>query len=155
MPDGFHFPSQEAVWLPLRRDASSGAGRSASARIVGRLVDGTSAEQAQSELTAVARPPLADGAEATRRLQLRPEVVPFGLLFMGLPRGGLDALPEFRFCQLLMLVLVACGNVAMLVYARTATRFKEIAIRTALGASRSRIVSQLAVEASEAMRAEA
>lgn len=148
MPEGFHFPSQEAVWLPLRHDPLTRAGRNTPVRIVGRLGNGTSAEQAQSELATIARPPLADGAEATRRRQLRPEVVPFGLLYLGLPRGGLDALPEFRFVQLLMLalLLVACGNVAMLVYARTATRFREIAIRTALGASRSRIVSQIFVE---------
>ncbi len=147
MPSGFHFPSHEAVWLPLRLE-TFGSIR-APVRIVGRLADGTSAEQAQTELSAIARPPLADAAESKRRLQLRPEVVPFGLLYLGLPRGGLDALPEFRYVQLLMLVLVlvACGNVAMLVYARTSTRLKEIAIRTALGASRARIVSQIFVEA--------
>ncbi len=149
MPSGFHFPSHEAVWLPLRLDTFASVGQSPPVRIVGRLADGTSAEQAQSELAAIARPPLADAAESKRRLQLRPEVVPFGLLYLGLPRGGLDALPEFRYVQLLMLVLVlvACGNVAMLVYARTSTRLKEIAIRTALGASRARIVSQIFVEA--------
>jgi hypothetical protein len=57
-------------------------------------------------------------------------------------------LPEFRYVQALMfvLLLVACGNVAMLVFARTATRLRELAIRTALGASRGRIVSQIFVE---------
>lgn len=149
MPQGFHFPSKEAVWLPLRVETFGDAGQSPPVRIVGRLADGMSAEQAQSEVSTAARPPLGDAGEAKRRLQLRPEVVPFGLLYLGLPRGGLDALPEFRYVQLLTLVLllVACGNVAMLVYARTSTRLKEIAIRTALGASRTRIVAQIFVEA--------
>lgn len=149
MPEGFQFPSREAVWLPLRPDTFTGSGPNAPVRIIGRLRGGTTAEQVQTELTTIARPPLSDGAEVTRRAQLRPEVVPFGLLYLGLPRGGLEALPEFRFVQLLMLVLllVACGNVAMLIYARTATRSREIAIRTALGASRSRIVTQIFVEA--------
>lgn len=46
----------------------------------------------------------------------------------------------------LLLVLV-CFNVAILVYARTATRTGEIAVRSALGASRKRVVTQLFVEA--------
>jgi putative ABC transport system permease protein len=45
-----------------------------------------------------------------------------------------------------VILLVACGNVAMLVFARTATRLRELAIRTSLGASRARIVSQIFVE---------
>src|SRR5688572_15233466 len=119
-------------------------------QILGRLADGVSEEQAQAELSSQ-RPPLTSAAsanEAAERARLRAEVVPFGLLFLGLPAGGLDSLPEFRFVDALMfaLLLVACGNVAMLVFARTATRVRELAIRTSLGASRARIVSQIFVE---------
>ncbi len=146
MPDGFRFPANEQLWLPMAAEATGNPGSRTSIRIVGRLADGVSAEQAQAELSALGPAPLAEPTEGQRRL--RAEVVPFGLLYMGLPRGGLDTLPEYRLVQMLMLalLLVASGNVAMLVFARTVTRFREMAIRTALGASRSRIVSQVFAE---------
>jgi predicted permease len=146
MPDGFRFPANEQLWLPLESQSAGAVGPLFQVRIIGRLADGVSAEQAQAELSAKPLPPFANQPES--RARLRPEVVPFGLLYMGLPRGGFDALLEYRFVQLLsfVLLLVACGNVAMLVFARTATRFREMAIRTALGASRARIVSQIFVE---------
>lgn len=148
MPDGFRFPANEELWLPLRLASVGGVGRASPVRILGRLEAGVSAEQAQAELSATRLPPSGDMTDAAERARLRPQVVPFGLLYLGLPAGGLRSLPEFRFVQLLMfvLLLVACGNVAMLVFARTATRFRELAIRTALGASRARIVSQIFVE---------
>jgi predicted permease len=147
MPADFRFPANEQLWLPLPSPSARGAGPLSPVRIIGHLADGVSAEQAQVELSARGAPPVAN--ERQSRARLRPEVVPFGLLYLGLPRGGFDSLPEYRFLQLLSLVLlfVACGNVAMLVFARTATRFRELAIRTALGASRARIVSQIFVEA--------
>ena len=144
MPTGFRFPSNEQLWLPL--PSLPGGAADLPVRIIGRLADGTTPEQAQAELSATALPPSTNASAARGRL--RPEVVPFGLLYLGLPRGGFDAQLEYRFVQLLsvVLLLVACGNVAMLVFARTATRFREMAIRTALGASRARIVSQIFVE---------
>ncbi|MCC7004279.1 MAG: ABC transporter permease [Gemmatimonadaceae bacterium] len=147
MPDGFRFPSYAQLWLPMRLTATQ-TGRGATVQIVGRLAEGRSVEQAQAELELLAPSLSVDARDAERQARLRPEVVPFGLLFMGLPAGGLDAVPEYYLAQILMLVvlLVACGNVAMLVFAQTATRFKELAVRAALGASRSRIVSQIFAE---------
>jgi putative ABC transport system permease protein len=151
MPDGFAFPTNEALWLPLRLASVGGVGEKVRVQVLGRLADGVSAQQAQAELSSQG-PPLPIGAasasEARERARLQAEVVPFGFLYLGLPAGGLASLPEFRFVQLGMfvLLLVACGNVAMLVFARTATRLQELAIRTALGASRARLVSQIFVE---------
>lgn len=146
MPDGFRFPSNEQLWLPMPSALGAVEGARRNVRIVGRLADRVTTDRAQAELDATTRLGLAE-REPTRA-RLLPEVVPFGFQYMGLPRGGLDALPEYRFVQMLMLtlLLVACGNVAMLVYARTATRAREMAMRTALGASRARIVTQIFVE---------
>lgn len=151
MPDGFTFPGNEALWLPLRLASAGGLERRARVHVLGRLADSVSPRQAQAELTSLgAAPPVgtADGNEAGERARLLPEVVPFGFLYLGLPAGGLPGTPEYRYVQALMfaLMLVAAGNVAMLVFARTATRLRELAIRTALGASRARIVSQIFVE---------
>ena len=146
MPDGFAFPTNEALWLPLRLSPVSRLEGRMNVQVIGRLADGVSTQEAQAELSAEGRPPLPGTNE--ERARLRAEIVPFGLLYLGLPAGGLASLPEFRFVQALMfaLLLVACSNVAMLVFARTATRLRELAIRTALGASRARIVSQIFVE---------
>lgn len=148
MREGFRFPSYGQLWVPLKSESLANDGASVRVQIVGRLASGVSAQQAQAELSAIALPTLASTEDAERRARLRPEVVSFGLLFMGLPSGGLHAVPEFFLVRVLMfvLLLVACGNVAMLVFARTATRFKEIAIRTALGASRMRIITQMFAE---------
>jgi putative ABC transport system permease protein len=154
MPDGFAFPTNETLWLPLRLTSVGGVGEKVRVQVLGRLADGVSARQAQAELSAQGPPPPISAAsagsvnEARERARLQAEVVPFGYLYLGLPAGGLTSLPEFRFVQLGMfvLLLVACGNVAMLVFARTATRLQELAIRTALGASRARLVSQIFVE---------
>ncbi|MEZ4584823.1 MAG: ABC transporter permease [Gemmatimonadales bacterium] len=147
MPKGFRFPSNEQLWLPLRIQPASAEAQLAPVRIFGRLADRITSERAQAELSATGLASLAEPDET--RLRLQPEVVPFGLLYAGVPRGGLASMPEFRFVRLLTLglLLVACGNVALLLFARTASRLRELAVRTALGASRARIVSQIFVEA--------
>lgn len=151
MPDGFAFPTKQALWLPLRVTSVNGVREKVQVQVLGKLANGVTAQGAQAELSSQ-RPPLLATAESTfeerERARLQPEVVPFGLLYLGLPAGGLASVPEYRFVQLLMfaILLVACGNVAMLVFAGTATRLQELSIRTALGASRVRLISQIFVE---------
>ena len=65
------------------------------------------------------------------------------LIFTGAWLGAGNRFPSI----MMMLLMIVCGNVGLLILARTATRTGEIAIRTALGASRGRIVTQLFIEA--------
>jgi putative ABC transport system permease protein len=150
MPPGFTFPDAESIWVPMRNASVAGTAMPTRVHVIGRLADGATPESAQAELSArgIAARETSDAASIEERARLRAEVVPFGLLYLGLPAGGMAALPEYRLAQLLMLavLLVASGNVAMLVFARTATRLRELAIRTALGAQRARIVTQLFIE---------
>lgn len=146
MPEGFFFPFRDQLWVPLRRSPATGPGEGPPLRVVARLADGVTTDEAHAEVSRIRLPDTHPANRGPSRLAL--EVVPFSYMYVGLPRGGFGALPEFHFMRLLggLLLLVACANVAMLVFARTATRFRELAVRTALGAGRSRIVSQVFVE---------
>ena len=113
--------------------------------VFARLVPGATLESAQSELAAVGQR-LESASPATHQ-HLRPRVVPYPYVFTDMddPENAL-ALHAIQIA-IVMLLVVVCVNVAILVYARTATRQGEIAVRSALGASRRRIVAQLFVEA--------
>ena len=115
--------------------------------IFGRLLDGISKEEAQVELTTVGRRMAIESPETHARLQ--PEVVPFTIGLFRWRKGGLRAAPGFYLFQglALLVLVVACANVGMLIFARTATRSSELAVRTALGASRTRVIPQLFTEA--------
>ncbi len=143
MPEGFAFPFDHRFWVPLRANpASFRPGQAPELNVFGRLAPGVTLEQAQAELEAVGKRTAAAFPETHG--QIRPRVVPYTAMFMsGETRQELHLV---QFIVSLLLVVVAV-NVAVLVYARTATRRGEIAVRTALGASRRRIVTQLFVEA--------
>ena len=148
MPKEFLFPYRDHLWLPLRVSefADEEGPLGPSHVIFGRLSDGTSSEEAEVELATVGRR-LADEFPDLRA-QIQPEVVPFAVGMLGEPKGGFRN-PEFYAFQgvALLVLVVACANVGMLIFARTATRASELAVRTALGASRTRIISQLFTEA--------
>ena len=146
MPDGFVFPLHHGYWIPWRIDASNYEPRSGpSVNVFGRLAPHASIESAQAELTAIGER-MSATAPGTHQ-HLRPRVLPYPYAYndMDDPDNVL-ALQAMQAAIVLMLVVV-CVNVAILVYARTATRQGEIAVRGALGASRRRIVTQLFVEA--------
>ena len=148
MPDGFLFPLRDNLWLPLRMSPHTDEHLLGRAHLVfGRLADGVSPEEAQVEFETVGGRMAQGFPEIHARLE--PEVVPFGIGFSGPRKEGLKGDSDYLFIQVLALfvLIVACANVGMLVFARTATRASELTVRTALGASRIRVVSQLFTEA--------
>jgi predicted permease len=143
MPEDFEFPVNHQFWVPLHADAMRHEPRQGPAiQIFGRLAPGATLEQAQAELSAL-------GAVATTDYpstheHLRPRVMKYTQLFVGGEGSGGAYLVQVLF---VLLLLVLCSNVATMVFARTATREHEIAMRFALGSSRARIVGQFFVEA--------
>lgn len=146
MPRGFSFPVNHHFWVPLRLDpAAYPPGEGPEIQLFGRLVDGATLEQAQAEITTIGAHLAAAYPEAHARLH--PRVVSYTLPYVDADDPAqLLALHALQLFIGLVLVVVAV-NVAMLIYARTVTRAGEIAVRTALGASRRRIVLQLFAEA--------
>jgi hypothetical protein len=144
MPEGFAFPINNRVWTPLRLDPSRfERGKAPAIEVFGRLAPNATLDDAQTQLATIGRRLAAAYPKTHERM--RPRVLPYTRSFPGQSRVRLAFhLAEF----LITMILVVIGtNVAILVYARTATRMGEIAVRTALGASRGRIVAQLFAEA--------
>jgi putative ABC transport system permease protein len=146
MPEGFRFPVNHRYWVPLVLNAAIAQPSDGPAlHVFGRLADGVTLERARAELATIGAR-MAAAFPATHE-HFRPIVLPYAHLYRGY--SALEAEPTIRAVRLalsLLLVIVAL-NVAILVYARTATRTGEIAVRSALGASRRRVVAQLFVEA--------
>jgi putative ABC transport system permease protein len=145
MPEGFRFPMNQRLWIPLRTNPP-GDGRpgSSDAFIFARLVPGATLEGAHAEVTTVGLLPPEAAAGTTA--QREPRVVPYAAGI--LPTVNRDSwLAGVIFLLGALLLMPPCANIAILVYARTVTRRDEFTVRTALGASRGRIVMQLFVEA--------
>jgi putative ABC transport system permease protein len=147
MPQGFGFPINHQYWIPLRFDprVPVAPGTGPNLDVFGRLAPGATREAAQAELSAIGRHLAAEGPKELAHLE--PRVVPYVDIFVHAEaENESTTYALMRFLIAFLLVVVAM-NVAVLVYARTVTRTGEIAVRTALGATRGRIVSQLFAEA--------
>jgi predicted permease len=146
MPERFGFPRLERIWMPLRIDRAALAPRTGPAvSIFGRLAPGASIDDVQAELGTIAGRIAA--AHPDQYKNLRPRVTTYAEPMFG-GEGGILTRILYGVNGLFMLLLaIVCVNVATLVFARSATRGWEIAVRHALGASRARIVMQLFIEA--------
>ena len=146
MPEGFAFPFNHQFWIPLRDDPARYERRQGPMLTVfGVLAPGMTRETAAAEL-ATDHQRLATQDPATYG-RLRPIVLPFTLESVDVDRP--EIVWALRILQLLFsaLLIVVAVNLAILFYARTVTRLGEIAVRSALGASRRRILAQLFLEA--------
>lgn len=142
MPKDFRYPPGVDLWVPLAMDATERGQRSVmSLDVVGRLRDGVSVAQADSELAALAE----------RISELDPEGHKHRSVRVELLREYVSGNLVEEFIVMLMgsvafVLLIACSNVANLQFARVSLRSKEMAIRSALGASRFRLLRQFLVE---------
>ena len=150
LPPQFFFPIREAelreaeLAVPLAPDADPWRGVRTSTnflRALARLKPGVTREQAEADLTAVAERlrrqyPVSNARKLGVRLSpLHEEVVGDFRLALWVLLGAVG-----------MVLLITCVNLANLALARAAARHREMAIRTALGATRRRLIQQLATE---------
>ncbi len=143
MPDGFRFPFMEDVWVTDRQDPDALARRDGNyVEVFGRLKPGVTMATAQAELDRL-------GSTLERRFPEENAGVTFDLI----PYAERYMPSQITAVLWLMLgatfgvLLIACANVANLLLARASLRTREVAIRTAMGADRGRVIRQLLAEA--------
>ena len=142
MSPAFKFPAITQVWQPLGAARAIPPGRDRpSLGMVARLARHVDLEQARAQLDAVlGSMPAGDPTRKIVRFTSEPLEVS--------ARGGRSArqIIGILFGMAALVLAIACANVASLLLARSMTRSREIAIRTAVGATRWRIVRQLLIE---------
>jgi predicted permease len=143
MPEGFLFPNRNDVWVPLRMDPLAvPRGQGSMLMTLGKLKTGVSLQQASTELNGIATRLAAAYPDTNKDVGVT--IKPFVDMFLG---SDTAKLLYTMLATVSLVLLIACANVANLLLARAAVRAKEVGIRTAMGASRWRVVSQMVAEA--------
>jgi putative ABC transport system permease protein len=143
LPAGFRFPDDVELWLPADLDGENQSRTSHNYRAVGRLRDGVTVEQANADISAIARRIHETSSEQGDYLLKDGIVLPLQDSITGKARPALLIL----LGAVGFLLLVACANVANLLLAQASVRERELAIRSALGAVRGRLIRQFLTEA--------
>lgn len=143
MSKDFQFPFKGQLWLPLD-ERNLGAGSSGNPppaiRVFGVLEEGSSLRSAQAQLDSLSsRVDALHPSRPARRIVV--DSFPQG--FVG---GPADLMTTVLVAVLVLVLVVIAANVANLILARTSSRLSELAIRSALGAGRGRLVGQVFLE---------
>ena len=141
MPAGFEFPpgQPEQIYVPMIRDTNRNHGF---VMVVGRLQRNVSISAAQAEMDVVTRGLAAQFPRSNKTVGAN--IMPLADAFLGPARSGL----LIMLGVVMLVLLIACSNVASVMLARGASRQREIAVRAALGAGRKRLIRQLLTESS-------
>lgn len=143
LPEGFQFPQDAVLWTPADLSGENPSRTSHNYNAVGRLEDGVTIKQANAEISTIGRRIHQASAEQNDYLLKDGIVVPLQESITGKARSALLVL----LGAVGFLLLVACANVANLLLAQASVRQRELAIRTALGAARGRLLRQFLTEA--------
>ena len=143
LPAGFRFPADVDLWVPADLDGENSSRTSHNYSGVGRLRDGATVQQANLDISAIARRIHETSSEQGDYLLKDGMVVPLQDSITGKARSPLFVL----LGAVGFLLLVACANVANLLLAQTSVRERELAVRSALGAGRGRLIRQFLTEA--------